>query len=416
MSTISGRRPHRQTAFHLKHNPFPTEAIGKDDDPYSDGAFADEIEQIIDRVIVGGLTPRRQLSFVYSHNQLGGEDTGFGKTVTMLTMRTAINEDLGKSILETHVDEDEIVPIGAAYASFNTHQRTGYYPVLADAVKDAATAGEKPLLTHVHERIAAKHVASAEEIRTAISASQVELGVSLRPATVAAFSEDGAAGVAADITQTSPTTMLRSGNQWLQFLLVAMHAAEIPRLFLFIDQLEDLAMNKSQTRARRYREIGRVRDLLEDEPSRSMLHTTFTMHDTAAAELEEFWVPQRLPSYQLQRANMGQIVLFEGLRDDHAVAEVLAAWMTPERTDGFTGDDHHPLEMSAVRALRERSEGRVGQLLVDAAKVLDAAENDKVPTIDGDYVRELFEDGGTSAGEGDGESVLVPEADDDLLA
>jgi hypothetical protein len=146
-----------------------------------------------------------------------------------------------------------------------------------------------------------------------------------------------------------------------------------------------------------------------------MLHTTFTMHDTAAAELEEFWVLLRLPSYQLQRANMGQIVLFEGLRDDPAAAEVLAAWMTPERTDGFTGDDHHPFEMSAVRALRERSEGRVGQLLVDAAKVIDAAEIDKVPTIDGDYVRELFEDGGISADEAEGESV-VPQADDDLLA
>jgi hypothetical protein len=416
MSTLSARRPYRQTAFNLKHNPFPTEAIGKDDDPYSDEAFADEIEQIIDRVVIGGLTSRRQLSFVYSHNQLGGEDTGFGKTVTMLKLRTAINEDLGKSILETLVDADEIVPIGAAYASFNTHQRTGYYPVLADAVKDAATAGEKPLLTHVYERITAVHGTSVEDVRGAISASQVELGVSLRPLTVAAFCDDGAAGVATDITQTSTTTMLRSGNQWLQFLLVAMHAAEIPRLFLFVDQLEDLAMNKSQTRARRYREIGRIRDLLEDEPSRSMLHTTFTMHDTAAAELEEFWVPNRLPSYQLQRANMGQIVLFEGLRDDPAAAEVLAAWMTPERTNGFTGDDHHPFEMSAVRALRERSEGRVGQLLVDAAKVLNAAENDKMPTVDGDYVRELFEDGGVPAGEIEGESAPVAEADDDLLA
>lgn len=415
MSTISARRPHRQTAFNLKHNPFPTEAIGKDADPYSDDAFGDEIEQIIDRVIVGGLTSRRQLSFVYSHNLLGGEDTGFGKTATLLKMRTAINEDLGRSILEHLVEDEDLVPIGAAYASFNTHQRTGYYPVLADAVKDAATAGEKPLLAHVHERIVAKHGSSHQEIRSAIVDSQVALGVSLRQPTVSAFCEGGAAGIASDITQTSSATMLRSGNQWLHFLLVAMHAAEIPRLFLFIDQLEDLAMNKSQTRARRYREIGRVRDLLEDEPTRSMLHTTFTMHDTAAAELEEFWLPHRLPSYRPQRANMGQIVLFEGLRDDPAAAKVLAAWMEPERTDGFNGDPHHPFEMSAVRALRERSEGRVGQLLVDAAKVLDAAEQDKAAAVDGNYVRNLFEDDEIPAGESESEA-LVAEADDDLLA
>jgi hypothetical protein len=415
MSTTTTRRSHMRTAFNLKRNPFPTEAIGKDDDPYSEEAFADEIEQIIERVVVGGLTGRRKLSFVYSHNQLGGEDTGFGKTLTMLRMRTWINEDLGKSILEGLVDADEIVPIGAAYASFNTLQRTGYYPVLAAAAMDAASAGEKPLLTHVHERITATNGASEDEIWNAINASQAALGVALRPATVAAFCENGAAGVVDDITGTSPATMLRSGNQWLQFLLVAMHAAEIPRLYLFIDQLEDLATAKSQTRARRYREIGRIRDLLEDEPTRSMLHTTFTMHDTAAAELEDFWVPHRLPSYHLQRANMGQIVLFEGLRGDHAAAEVLAAWMTPERTNRFSGDPHHPFELSAVRALRERSEGRVGQLLVDAAKVIDAADTDRVATIDGDYVRELFEDGATSAGE-EGVAVTVPEADDDLLA
>ena len=138
MSTTTTRRPHRQTAFNLKRSPFPTEAMGKDDDPYSEEAFADEIEQIIDKVIVAGLSGRRQLSFVYSHNQLGGEDTGFGKSKTMMNLRTVINEDLGASILEGLVDEENVIPVGAAYASFNTNQRTGYYPVLAEAVRDAA--------------------------------------------------------------------------------------------------------------------------------------------------------------------------------------------------------------------------------------------------------------------------------------
>jgi hypothetical protein len=141
MSTITPRRPrHRQTVYYLRRNPLPTEAIGSDDDPYAEEAFADELEDLMDKVVVGGLTARRNISFIYSHNQLGGEDTGFGKTSTMLKMRTAINEDLGHGLLEPMVDEDDLVPIGAAYASFNTHQRTGYYPVLADAVYDAANA------------------------------------------------------------------------------------------------------------------------------------------------------------------------------------------------------------------------------------------------------------------------------------
>ena len=411
------RRPHRQEAWSIKRNPLPTEAIARDEDPYSDEAFSEEIEQVVDKVIVAGLTPRRQLAFVYSRNQLGGEDTGFGKTKTMLRVRTAINEDLGRGVLENQVDEDEVVPVGAAYASFNTNQRTGYYSVLASAVHDAATAGDKPLLEHVYERIVADRGADSESVRQAIVESQNQLGVSLRKSTVDAFITDGAAGVAADVAAASPTIKIRSGLAWLEFLLVVMHAAGIERLFLFIDQLEDLATNKTQSRAKRYREIGRIRDLLEDEPTRSMLHTTFTMHDTAADLLQEFWTPHRLPSYAVRRANMGQIVLLEGLKDDCAAADVLGAWLTTARLDGFTGEAHEPFEMRAVRALREFAEQRVGPFLVAASKVLDAAEADRLASIDDTYVRAVLDDVASPLGTQGGApaDVILPD-DDDLLA
>src|SRR5437667_6351302 len=108
-----------RSAWMLRKNPLPTEAIARDDDPYSDDAFSDEIEQFVDRVIVGGLSPNRQITFLYSHNRHGGEDTGFAKTRLMLRLRTTINEDLGQSVLENLVDDDELIPIGAAYGSFN---------------------------------------------------------------------------------------------------------------------------------------------------------------------------------------------------------------------------------------------------------------------------------------------------------
>ena len=418
MSPLTTRRPHRQEIWSIKRNPLPTEAIGRDEDPYSDEAFADEIEQVVDKVIVAGLTPRRQLAYVYSRNQLGGEDTGFGKTKTMLHIRTAINEDLGHGVLENQVDEDEIVPIGAAYASFNTNQRTGYYPVLADAVFDASRAGENPLLAQAYDRIVAARGSDFEDVRRAIVDSQNTLGVSLRESTVTAFSSMGAAGVAADVVKASPTIKLRSGLAWLDFLLVALHAAGIMRLFLFIDQLEDLATNKSQTRAKRFREIGRIRDLLEDEPTRSMLHTTFTMHDTAAAELEEFWTPHRLPSYAVRRANMGQIVLLEGLKNDSAAADVLGAWLSSGRLDGFAGQAYEPFEMSAVRALREYAEGRVGPFLVAASKVFDAGEIDRLTTIDDTYARGVLDDVASAAGAAGvgAPDVALPDDDDDLLA
>ncbi|MGH3116155.1 MAG: hypothetical protein ACRDQ2_03420 [Gaiellales bacterium] len=418
MSTVSTRRPHRQTTWFLRRNPLPTEAIGRDEYPYSEIAFAAEIGEFCDKVLVGGLSSRRQIAFLYSHNRHGGEDTGFGKSATMLHMRTAINEDLGASLLGGLVDDDELIPVGAAYATFNTKERSGYYPVLASAVYDAATAGEKPLLAHAHERLVAEHGPFHSDLSGAIFASQVKLGVSLRPSTVDAFIGGGAAGVAADVTAASEATKLRSGLQWLHFLLVALHAAEIGRLYLFIDQLEDLATNKSQSRAKRYREIGRIRDLLEDDPTRSMMHTTFTMHDTAAVELEEFWTPHRLPSYELRRANMGQIIRLEGLTSDEAAAEVLGAWLTPERVDGFSGDLCFPFEMSAVRQLRTSAEGRVGPFLTDAAKVFDAAESEKIPVIPGEYVRAVLEDGASSlsAADDDDDDEVATEFDDDLLS
>jgi hypothetical protein len=149
-----------------------------------------------------------------------------------------------------------------------------------------------------------------------------------------------------------------------------------------------------------------------------MLHTTFTMHDTAASDLEEFWIPHRLPSYHLAKANMGQIVLLEGLRDDRAAAEVLGAWLTTERQDGFTGAEYEPFQMSAIRALREHAEGRVGQLLVAASKVFDAAELDKRESIDDTYTHDVLNDGSLPS-----ESLPLGDAtptsdddDDDLLA
>jgi hypothetical protein len=415
---ITARKPHRQSAWGVRKNPFPTEAMGRDEDPFADEAFAVEMEELVDRVIIGGLSPRRQITFLYSHNKQGGEDTGFGKTRAMLKLRSTINEDLGQSLLEGVVEKDELVPIGAAYASFNVHQRSGYYPVLVAAVLDAASAGETPLLDHAYRRIVSRTKDDGPaSIRQAILASQLRLRISLRESTVDAFCSQGAAGVVSDITTgTSDSTKLRSGIQWLHFVLVVLDAAGIRRLYMFIDQLEDLATNKTQPRARRYREIGRIRDLLEDEPSRSMLHTTFTMHDTAASDLEEFWISHRLPSYHLRKANMGQIVLFEGLRDDRAAAAVLAAWLATEREGGFASAGHAPYEMSAVRALREHAEGRVGPFVVTAGKVFDAADADRRETIDDTYTREVLGDGSISNGEpGDREPLLLAD-DDDLLA
>src|SRR5208282_6827349 len=80
--------------------------------------------------------------------------------------------------------------------------------------------------------------------------------------------------------QISGTTQLRSGIEFLNFALIALGAAGVGKVFLMIDQLEDLATNKALAASKRRREIGRIRDLLETQPYASMLHQTFTFHAT----------------------------------------------------------------------------------------------------------------------------------------
>jgi hypothetical protein len=113
---------------------------------------------------------------------------------------------------------------------------------------------------------------------------------------------------------------------------------------------------------------------------------------------------------------MGQIVLLEGLRDDRAAAEVLGAWLATERQNGFTGAMQEPFEMSAVRALREYAEGRVGPFLVAAAKVFDAGDADRRESIDDAYTREVLGDGTIPDVEAGVAELVASGDDDDLLA
>ena len=100
--------------------------------------------------------------------------------------------------------------------------------------------------------------------------------------------------------------------------------------------------NKSLSRARRQREIGRVRDLMENEPYASMLHMTFTFHATAAREIDTFWQQHRLPSFEDTPANQAAVVVLRGMRDDDQVEALLRAWLDAFRVDTWTGGEMVP--------------------------------------------------------------------------
>ena len=124
----------------------------------------------------------------------------------------------------------------------------------------------------------------------------------LRPELVQSLARGGSKQLKAELATVSPTARLRNGLQYLDFALAALAAAGIDHLFVMIDQLEDLATNRSVTAPKRSREIGRIRDLLESAPYATRLHMIFTFHNRAAQVLDRFWEENRLPSFEVSPA------------------------------------------------------------------------------------------------------------------
>lgn len=181
------------------------------------------------------------------------------------------------------------------------------------------------------------------------------------------------------------TTQVRSGIQYFAFALIALAAAGVEKCFVMIDQLEDLGKKGALTAAKRRREIGRIRDLLEIEPYASLLHLSFTFHQAAATILESDWEANRLPSFEPTGANASAVVVLRGLREDDQVEALLKAWMEPHRIDD-TPNDTMPFTADALNALRRHSEGRPGYTLRHANEVFMAAAEKQLGAIDGAFV------------------------------
>lgn len=285
-----------------------------------------------------------------------------------------------------------IVPIAAGFSELNTMNRTGLYSVLFNAVLGMATDANAPLLrarelicNALGDNAPDKVIARLVETRLAISPRSP----ALRPDILRVFAEspDEVPGF---LGRVSDASQIRSGLQYLDFSMVALAAAGIRKVFLMIDQLEDLATNKSLSAARRRREIGRIRDLMENEPYASRLHLTFTFHATAATELETFWEQNRLPSFEDTPSNQAAVVVLRGMRDDDQVEALLRVWLDAHRIDPSTPGELVPFERDALTVLREVSQGRPGILLNRANELFQAGAEAQKGLIDGSFAREYF--------------------------
>ena len=194
--------------------------------------------------------------------------------------------------------------------------------------------------------------------------------------------------------RVSSATQIRAGLNYLDFAMIALAAAGMRKVFLMIDQLEDLATNRSLSAAMRRREIGRIRDLLENEPYASMLHMTFTFHTGAAQNLELFWEQHRLPSFEDTSSNQAAVVVLRGIQDDDQVEALLRGWLDAHRIDSSTSGELVPFERDALTVLRLVSQGRPGILLNRANELFQAGAEAQKGLIDGTFAREYFEGAG----------------------
>lgn len=387
---------HIEEAWGLEQNPFPHSAIsGGWMDPYSSEVFPNEEAEFFEKTVRGALQGNRQVGFLWSKGP--GGDTGYGKTALMRESVRKINVDFGRQVeAATGMRDERIVPIAAGFSELNTINRTGLYPVLFNAVVGMAKDAAAPLL-HARELICeaigddapGKVEAKLAETRLAIAPTSP----ALRPDLLRVFTQ-APGDVPGFLGTVSDTSQIRSGLQYLDFAMIAFAAAGVRKVFLMIDQLEDLATNRSLSSARRQREIGRIRDLMEVEPYASMLHMTFTFHATAGRVLELYWEQNRLPSFEDTPINQSAVVVLRGIQDDDQVEALLRAWLDAYRIDTSTPGDLVPFERDSLTVLRAVSQGRPGILLNHANDLFQAGAEAQRGLIDGKFAREFFEGAG----------------------
>ena len=389
---------HMEEAWKLEKNPFPAEAIRIQNvaQPYSESVFPEETNEFRRKLIRGGVRGGQVIGFLWSKGQRS--DTGFGKTTLLQEVAREINTDFGNATLErAGAKEAARPPIAATFSNLNSLNATGLYPVLFNAVVDLATPRDTSA-DSVFDKARARIIETVgsddtDAIAECVRDTWATIGGTsgpLRIELVESFATGGSKQLKAQLMTVSPTARLRNGLQYLDFALAVLSAAGIDHLFLMIDQLEDLATNRSVTSAKRSREIGRIRDFLESTPYATRLHMIFTFHDRAAIVLDRFWEENRLPPFEVSPSNTASVVVLYGIKDAEQARELLRVYLEDARIDNVD-DDLLPFEPGAVEVLREVSDGRPGVLLSRAHELLNAAAEQELPKVSGTFARQYFE-------------------------
>ena len=393
---------HLQQAWGLDHNPFPPAAIGGEnsmDAPYSNDILGDDRTQFIEKLIVkAALPPGREFGYLWSQGQR--DDTGFGKTTLMLHTARELNYDFGAAVIAQYSLPDDTRMAGV-WASMKLTGVTGIYALLFNTIVYAAqrpVANEESLLERCWGELASRlkidpmdKAALAEAVETEVKRTHQNLFPGypfLRPDILEALVSCDLERVLSALGRVSQPSRTRNGLAYFEAFYSLVRAAGITHLFVFIDQLEDLATARNVPKATRQREVGRFRDIFAETAGfRGNCHAVFTLHNRAAQALADFWHAERLNPPFWPQDPMGRpaTVVLRGLTTEVQVEALLATYLDSVREDPSESGTA-PFEQSAYQALLERSDGRIGRMLSEAYAILDQAAESLLPSIGGRFI------------------------------
>lgn len=413
---MKSKRTFLRENYGLRKNPFPSDAIlmpGVSGEPKDDGSLfnpdviPDKVGEFLEKCIGDSLETNRSFTYLWSVAP-GGDARGYGKTSLLKYVARRVNQDFGRGILsKIGYDDDEINenPIIAAYASFDKNRVTNFNAVLFEHVQYLAEP-EPNMLVRLRQRILngvssepasveADTNAAVSAIRNAFYTTRGQLG----PRTLGPVKVEWVWHLLRGESQAIINYLhgiaewhrIRNGSVFMDGVLTLAKAAKIKKVFLFVDQLEDLASSIVPYN-KRAREVERFRDIaVETQPFAGMTSFIVTLHPPAAQAIEQPWELARLPSFDYTNpANQNRIVRLRELNSEEAIKLAETYINSNEYRIDRSLSPLHPFEPEAIVAIWEHANKRPGTMLPLASTVLDKAAAENIEIIDQAYVSQAL--------------------------
>lgn len=407
--------------YKLSENPFPTSIVSwgsknakENGSIYNRAVRPGKTDEFINRLVYNGLMGDLKFGFLWS---LGDPDytRGFGKTATLLYFARQINQDFGASIMnEIGLEDSEIQRnrAVAVYSSFDETRVTGFNYALFNTIKYANDEG---ILQKTYELLCGRAI---DELSLSIAPFQVVDGEANTDDIIAVnekirqyiereragitgrtlpFKNDFVIEMLGNLGNTDDVRLyleslseyqrIRNGTLFFDALLTMFLTAGIKRVFVFLDQIENVI--RSGTRAKLSKETARYRDFaMEIQPSADSTVFVITLHPTAGERIAPLWREARLPDFDYTiPANQNRVVILDQLSLEEG-KKLLETYLNHFRLPDFTGGEvFYPFRDEAVVELIQRMQGHPSWTIRNAHLLLDKAAEMNISNIDSEFVR-----------------------------